>query len=147
MNFTYCSVYILCSNNIISMYEMYCYNIIVKWLICSSIMYCDVLLYTAVATVIVTSPETQNVTAGQSFMLICNATGYPVPSIEWRLNETSYMIRDSSITTITLTGGLRSNTSNITVTNAVTNDTGIYECVATNVVNTDTQDANVTVQS
>ena len=105
------------------------------------------LLYTAVATVIVTSPETQNVTAGQSFMLICNATGYPIPSIEWRLNETSYMIRNSSITTITLTGGLRSNTSNITVTNAVTNDTGIYECVATNVVNTDTQDANVTVQS
>ena len=101
----------------------------------------------AVATVIVTSPQTQNVTAGQSFMLICNATGYPVPSIVWRLNGTSYMISDSSITTITLTGGLRSNTSNITVTNAMTNDTGIYQCVATNVVNTDTQDANVTVQS
>ena len=80
-------------------------------------------------------------------MLVCNATGYPVPSIEWRLNGTSYIIRDSSITTITLTEGLRSNTSNITVTNATTNDTGMYECVATNVVNTDTQDAIVTVQS
>ena len=107
----------------------------------------NVLLYIAVATVIVTNPQTQNVTAGQSFMLICNATGYPVPSIEWRLNGTSYIIRDSSITTITLTEGLRSNTSNITVSNATTNDTGMYECVATNVVNTDTQDANVTVQS
>ena len=101
----------------------------------------------AVATVIVTSPETQNVTAGQSFTLICNATGYPVPSIVWRLNGTSYMISNSSITTITLTGGLRSNTSNITVTDAMTNDTGIYECVATNVVNTVTQDATITVQS
>ena len=80
-------------------------------------------------------------------MITCNATGYPVPSIEWRLNGTSYIIRDSSITTITLTEGLRSNTSNITVTNATTNDTGIYECVATNVVNTDTQDSNVTIQS
>ena len=107
----------------------------------------NVLLYIAVATVIVTSPQTQNVTAGESFMIICNATGYPVPSIEWRLNGTSYIIRDSSITTITLTEGLRSNTSNITVTNATTNDTGMYECVATNVENTDTQDANVTVQS
>ena len=96
---------------------------------------------------IVTSPETQNVTAGQSFTLICNATGYPVPSIEWTLNGTSYMISNSTITTITLTGGLRSNTSNITVTDAMTNDTGIYECVATNVVNTVTQDATVTVQS
>ena len=105
------------------------------------------LLCIAVATVIVTSPQTQNVTAGESFMLICNATGYPVPIIVWRLNGTSYMISDPSITTITLTGGLRSNTNNITVTDAMTNDTGIYECVATNVVNTDTQDANVTVQS
>ena len=103
--------------------------------------------YIAVATMIVTSPQTQNVTARQSFMITCNATGYPVPSIEWRLNGTSYIIRDSSITTITLTEGLRSNTSNITVTNATINDTGIYECVATNVVNTDTQDSNVTVQS
>ena len=106
----------------------------------------NVLLCITVATVIVTSPQTQNVIAGQSFMLICNATGYPVPSIEWKLNGSSYIIRNSSVTTITLTEGLQSNTSNITVTNAMTNDTGIYECVATNVVNNDTQNANVTVQ-
>ena len=105
------------------------------------------LLCIAVATVIVTSPQTQNVTAGQSFMLTCNATGYPVPSIEWRLNGSSYIIDDPSITTITLTEGLRSSSSNITVTDAMTNDTGLYECVATNVVNNDTQDANVTIQS
>ena len=101
----------------------------------------------AVAAVIVTSPQTQNVTIGQSFMLICNATGYPVPSVEWTLNGTSYIIRDSSVNSITLTEGLRSNTSVITVTNATTNDAGIYECTATNVVNTDTQNANVTLQS
>ena len=29
----------------------------------------------------------------------------------------------------------------------MTDDTGIYQCIATNVVNNDTQDANVTVQS
>ena len=98
---------------------------------------------------IVTGPQTQNVTIGQPFMLICNATGYPVPSVEWTLNGSSYIIRDSSITSITLTEELRSNTSVITVTNATTNDAGIYECMATtlNVVNTDTQDANVTLQS
>ena len=105
------------------------------------------ILYTIVATVIVTSPQTQNVTAGESFTLLCNATGYPVPSIEWTLNGTSYIIEDPSIATIMPLEGLRSNSSNLTVTSAMTNDTGIYECVATNVVNNDTQDANVTVQS
>ena len=101
----------------------------------------------AVAAVIITGPQTQNFTIGQSFLLICNATGYPVPSVEWTLNGTTYIIRDSSITSIILTEGLRSNTSVIAVTNAITNDAGIYECIATNVVNNDTQNANVTLQS
>ena len=96
-----------------------------------------------VAAVIVTSPQTQNVTDGLSFMLICNATGYPAPRVEWTLNGTPYVARNSSITLIE---GLRSNTSIITVENAMATDTGTYECVTTNVVNSDAQDANVTVQ-
>ena len=103
-------------------------------------------VFLAVATVIVTNPQTQNVTAGQSFSLTCNATSYPVPSIEWTLNGTTYII-DPSVATITPTQGLRSNTSTLVVNNSMVNDTGIYQCIATNVVNTDTQDANVTVQS
>ena len=105
-----------------------------------------VLLFVAVATVIVTGPQTQNVTVGQSFMLICNATGYPVPNIRWTQDGIS---RDSSASNynITVTEGLQSNTSVITITNAQTYDTGIYQCVATNIVNNDTQDATVTVQS
>ena len=92
------------------------------------------------------SPQTQNITARQSFALTCIATGYPVPTIEWRLNGTSYTIRDPSVITVTSTDGLRSNSSVITVTNATTSDTGLYQCVATNVVGTDTQDATVIVQ-
>ena len=98
------------------------------------------------AAVIVDSPQTQNVTAGESFMLTCNATGYPVPNIEWRQNDTSYTIRDPSVMTITPTDGLRSNSSVITVTNATTSDTGLYQCVATNEVDTDTENATVIVQ-
>ena len=93
------------------------------------------------------SPQTQNVTAGQSFVLTCNATGYPVPIIEWRQNDTSYTIRDLSVITITPTDELRSNSSVITVTNATTSDTGLYQCVATNVVDTDIQNATVIVES
>ena len=99
-----------------------------------------------VAAVIVESPMTQNVTAGQSFMLTCNATGYPIPSIEWRQNGTSYTIRDPSVITIAPTDGPRSNSSVITVTNATTSDTGLYQCVATNEVDTDIENATVTVQ-
>ena len=93
-----------------------------------------------------TSPQTQNVTAGQSFTVTCNATGYPIPSIEWTLNGTFYFI-ESPVTTIMVTEGLRSNTSVLVVSNAMTNDTGIYQCIATNVVNNDTQDTTITVQS
>ena len=110
-------------------------------------MYEYVIVLFTVGPLIVTSPQTQNITAGQSFTLTCNATGYPVPSIEWTLNGSSYVIRNSSETTINTTEGLSSNTSVLEVSNAMINDTGIYRCIATNVVNNDTQDANVTVQS
>jgi len=79
-------------------------------------------------------------------MLTCNATGYPVPSIEWRQNGTSYTIRDPSVITITLTEELRFNSSIITVTNATTTDTGLYQCVATNGIDTDIKNATVIVQ-
>ena len=92
------------------------------------------------------SPQTQNVTAGQSFTLTCRATGNPVPTIEWRQNGTSYTIRDPSVTTITSADGQGSNSSVITVTNGTTSDTGLYQCVATNVVDTDIENATIIVQ-
>jgi len=99
-----------------------------------------------VAAVVVDSPQTQSVIAGESFNLTCNTTGYPVPTIEWRQNGTSYTIRDPSVTTIELKDGLRSNSSAIIITNAATSDAGLYQCVATNVVDTDIENATVTVQ-
>ena len=105
-----------------------------------------VLLFVAVATVIVTGPQTQNITVGQSFMLTCNATGYPIPNIKWTQNGISRNSSSSNYN-ITVIKGLHSNTSVITITNAMTYDTGIYQCVATNIVNNDTQDAIVIVQS
>ena len=78
-------------------------------------------------------------------MLTCNATGYPVPTIEWRQNGTSYTIIGPSLIVIR-TDGLQSNSSIITVTNATTSDTGLYQCVATNVVGTTIENATVIVQ-
>ena len=104
-------------------------------------------MFITVGPMIVTSPQTQNVTAGKSFTLTCNATGNPVPNIEWTLNGASIGIRNSSETTIKIIEGLSSNTSVLEVSYATINDTGIYQCIATNIVSNDTQDANVTVQS
>ena len=104
------------------------------------------MLFLTVTSVIVSGPQIQNVTAGQMFMLTCNATGYPVPSIEWRLNGTSYIIRDPLVVAIMLIEEVRSNTSVINVTNSTDSDTGIYECVAANVVSTDAQNATIIVQ-
>ena len=104
-------------------------------------------MFFTVATVIVTGPQTQNVITNYIFVLMCNATGYPIPSIEWTLNGAPYIISDFSATTIAVTEGLRSNASSLIVPHAMIDDTGIYECVATNRVNTDMQNATVTVQS
>ena len=109
-------------------------------------MYEYVIVLITVGPVIVTIPQTQNVTAGQSFTLTCNATGKPVPNIEWTLNGVPYVIRNYSDTTINVTG-LSYNASVLKVSNATINDTGIYQCIATNVVSRDTVDANVIVQS
>ena len=111
-----------------------------------SLLYEYVIVFITVGPVILTSPQTQNVIAGQSFTLTCNATGNPVPYIEWTLNRASNGIRNSSETTIKVIEGLSSNTSVLEFSNAMINDTGIYQCIATNIVSNDTQDANVTVQ-
>jgi len=42
---------------------------------------------------------------------------------------------------------IRSNSSAITVTNATTSDTGLYQCVATNGADTDMENVTVIVQS
>ena len=91
-------------------------------------------------------PQTQNVMAGNAFMLTCNATGFSVPAIMWRQNGTSYNIRDPSVITVTITHGLQSRSSILNVTNAIVSDTGLYQCVATNVVNTVMQNATIIVQ-
>jgi len=94
----------------------------------------------------VDGPQTQNVTVGKSFKLTCNATGYPVPTIEWIQNGIPYTIKDSSVITTILTEQLRSNSSVITVPNATTSDTGLYQCVATNGIDSGIKNATVIVQ-
>ena len=104
-------------------------------------------MFIVVATVIEEGPQSQNATARKTFTLTCHATGYPVPSIEWTLNGLPITTGYRNRHIITIVEGLRSNTSVLVVSFAMTKDTGIYQCTATNVVNNDTQDALVIVRS
>ena len=103
-----------------------------------------IIVYTVVAVVIETGPQLQDVIVKEPFTLTCYATGYPVPSIMWTQNGSPFL--SNYYHTISIVEGLRSNASVLVITHAMVSDTGIYQCIATNVVNNDTQDANVTVR-
>ncbi len=81
-------------------------------------------------------PEAVNVTSIQdTIMLICNASGFPIPEISWTHNMTE--VRDGD-DRVSIMGELGSRTlmSTLTVTTAMTNDSGQYECIATSPIST-----------
>ena len=66
-----------------------------------------------------------NVTTLEDIILTCTASGYPAPSISWTHNGTT--VNES----ITEQNGERMVMSTLTVTGALINDSGEYECFAT----------------
>ena len=102
------------------------------------------IVFITVIPLIETSPQSQNLIAGGSFSLICLATGYPVPDITWTEDGTSFFMDNRRV--VSTIEGLRSSGSVLTIANAVVSDSGLYQCVANNVLDTDTADAEVIVR-
>ena len=91
------------------------------------------LLFT-VQPVILVPPVDINVTSIQDdIILTCSASGYPTPSILWTHNATTVSDTDNR-TSITEQFGVRSIMSTLTVMTAMTNDSGMYECIVTSPV-------------
>ena len=67
---------------------------------------------------------------GESSTLVCQTSGSPVPSIQWK-KDGQNVTGSGRISIVTLTNGLV-RTSNITITNLDFSDTGNYTCVASN---------------
>ena len=112
----------------------------------------------SVGPLIVEQPEDFNVTRGNSFMLNCTATGFPIPYITWRHNDTDIDVEsDPRIQIYTLPfesqsgcpgsgsgseseigsgSGMDDNfgmvTSLLMVENTVFTDSGDYQCVSNN---------------
>ena len=69
-----------------------------------------------------------NVTTSENFTLMCNATGYPVPSILWFHNGTA--VNESNRITITPESSSRVSFSALSVSAAMATDSGTYTCNA-----------------
>ena len=88
--------------------------------------------------------QTQN--EGDTPSFTCQATGEPVPTINWYFNGTpvdeansiKYTISMMSLNTTTIRNVL-------TIMNVQSSDVGTYTCNATNVVSTDTSSGVLTV--
>ena len=71
-----------------------------------------------------------NVATMEDIILTCTASGYPAPSISWTHNGTTINESISQIN-ITTQNGESVSISTLTVTGALINDSGEYECFAT----------------
>jgi len=94
------------------------------------------------------SPELVDQTQkeGDTALFTCQATGTPIPSINWyfngapvhQTNATKHMISDALLNSIT-------RSSTLTVMNVVSSDIGTYTCEAINVASSDTSSGALTV--
>ena len=89
------------------------------------------------------------ITEGDTTTITCEAIGYPPPTIEW--SRTSGTLSDRVLVSDSVSapvgrGNASSVTVNLTLTNANREDTGLYECSASNSVGSTTRNTSVTVQ-
>ena len=72
--------------------------------------------------------------SGSQLILSCNATGDPIPYIEWRRNGRVYTNSENVHVTSQSIVMLNLAVSSLTVSSITPDDIGVYECVAINVL-------------
>ena len=88
-------------------------------------------------------------TEGGYIVITCEAFGYPPPTIVWSKTDgalSDRMVVDDSVTIPTGNGNVSSVGVNLTLTNANREDTGSYQCTASNSNGNDTQNVSIIVQ-
>ena len=84
-------------------------------------------------------------------MLFCEATGYPCPTIAWFFNGAPVTVNENvTIDTVespleNTTLGLGRVTSYLRLSVTRPSDAGVYECVSSNLLGSDTDRTNLTV--
>ena len=75
-------------------------------------------------------PVEENVTTTEDLVLICSATGFPVPDITWRHNQTGLDVMNRDDINVTEVVSDRDLMSTLCVTNTSVNASGLYACDA-----------------
>ena len=98
---------------------------------------------------IITMFESLVISEESTTEILCEAIGYPPPSITW--NRINGILSDrvsvsDSVSVPTGNGNITRVSVNLTITNASREETGVYTCSANNSVGSDDSNASITVQ-
>ena len=106
------------------------------------------IIHTDAAEILEPSMETEDVEEGENLTLTCVGVGHPPPLVQWRKLNGSLSDR-ATITNMSMSTN-EGNVTRVTVylifTEAYREDTGVYECLVHNLLNSVERDVLLTVQ-
>ena len=91
------------------------------------------------------------ITEGSNGSITCTVTGYPPPTVVWQNSDGSSLsnmrlVSGSEVMSSTGVGNVTSVSVELMVTGAMTVDTGMYTCSASNIGNDTDVTVNITIQ-
>ena len=106
-------------------------------------------MYVIIGTTITSPLNDATVREGSTTTIICEAFGYPPPTVVW--NRSNEMLSDrvsvsDSVSVHTGNGNVTRVSVSLTITNASREDTGVYTCSANNSIGSDSSNVSITVQ-
>ena len=122
--------------------DVYFVQLLQVWIL----MYC--LAVDAAEIIVPIGEETEYTEEGRNVTFRCVGVGYPPPLVQWRkLNESlSDRVSITNISMSTNEGNVTNVTVDLIFTEVYREDTGVYECSVSNLLNCVTRNISLTVQ-
>ena len=105
-------------------------------------------VYTDAAEILQPQKETKSIREGENITLTCIGVGHPPPLVQWRKRD-GLLSGRTSVTNMSMStneGNVTRVTVNLIFTGANREDTGVYECIVSNLLNDVTGNVSLTVQ-
>ena len=112
------------------------------------LVHCIISVYTGAAEILEPLEETKIIREGENITLRCIGVGHPPPLVHWTNLDESISNR-ASVTNMlmsTTEGNVTRVTVDLIFTGTYRDDTGVYECLVSNVLNDVTGNVSLTVQ-
>ena len=107
-----------------------------------------IIVYTDAAEILQPQKETKIIREGENVMLTCIGVGHPPPLVQWRKCD-GLLSGRTSVTNMSMStneGNITRVTVDLIFTGANRDDTGVYECLVSNLLNNVTGNISLTVQ-